>query len=152
MCSDFEAGSYVRRIHSCKIQFKSQGPQERERRHHADGAPQKKYHKSQKEISQESQQAYHTSWGPSLRLARLFFFITLKPSVECYTKSMSLTYEPTSEPLHVSVKLLLSNCLHRHYEDGALPAALEQGATKLHAKCLSHQGSTLNPKSSPLIP
>jgi len=29
---------------------------------------------------------------------------TLKPRVERYTKSMSLKYEPTSEPLHISVK------------------------------------------------
>ena len=34
----------------------------------------------------------------------LLFFITLKPRVECYTQSMSLTYEPASEPLHISVK------------------------------------------------
>ena len=33
-----------------------------------------------------------------------FFFITLKPRVEWYTKSMSLQYEPASEPLHISVK------------------------------------------------
>ena len=33
-----------------------------------------------------------------------FFFITLKPSVERYTKSMSLKYEPSSEPLHIYVK------------------------------------------------
>ena len=33
-----------------------------------------------------------------------FFFITLKPRVVCYTKSMSLKYEPASEPLHISVK------------------------------------------------
>jgi len=30
-----------------------------------------------------------------------FFFIALKPSVEGYTKSMSLKYEPASEPLHI---------------------------------------------------
>ena len=34
----------------------------------------------------------------------IFLFITLKPRVEWYTKSMSLKYEPTSEPLHISVK------------------------------------------------
>ena len=34
----------------------------------------------------------------------LFFFITLKPRLESYTKSMSLKYEPASEPLHISVK------------------------------------------------
>ena len=34
----------------------------------------------------------------------VFFFITLKPRVEWYTKSMSLRYEPASEPLHISVK------------------------------------------------
>jgi len=33
-----------------------------------------------------------------------FFFITLKPGVECYTKSMRLKYEPAWEPLHISVK------------------------------------------------
>jgi len=33
-----------------------------------------------------------------------FCFITLKPRVEGYTKSMSLKYEPVSEPLHMSVK------------------------------------------------
>jgi len=33
-----------------------------------------------------------------------FFFITLKPRVDGYTKSMSLKYEPSSEPLHISVK------------------------------------------------
>jgi len=31
-----------------------------------------------------------------------FFFITLKPRVECYKKSMSLKYEPALEPLHIS--------------------------------------------------
>ena len=31
----------------------------------------------------------------------LFFFITLKPRVERYTKSVSLKYEPASEPLHI---------------------------------------------------
>ena len=38
------------------------------------------------------------------RLRRLFFFflITLKPRVE--SRSMSLKYEPASEPLHISVK------------------------------------------------
>jgi len=35
-----------------------------------------------------------------------FFFITLKPRVEWYKKSMSLKYEPSSEPLHISVKYL----------------------------------------------
>ena len=39
----------------------------------------------------------------------LLFFITLKPRVELYTKSMSLKYEPASEPLHISVKQLFSN-------------------------------------------
>ena len=34
----------------------------------------------------------------------IFFFITLKPRVEYYTKSMSLKYEPASEPLHISVE------------------------------------------------
>ena len=34
----------------------------------------------------------------------LFFFITLKPRVVWYTKSVSLSYEPASEPLHISVK------------------------------------------------
>ena len=34
-----------------------------------------------------------------------FFFITLKPRVEGYAKSMSLKYEPASEPLHIFVKL-----------------------------------------------
>ena len=38
-----------------------------------------------------------------------FFSITLKPRVESYTKSMSLKYEPASEPLHISVKQLFSN-------------------------------------------
>jgi len=32
----------------------------------------------------------------------LFFFITLKPRV--IQKSMSLKYEPSSEPLHISAK------------------------------------------------
>ena len=31
-----------------------------------------------------------------------FFFITLKPRVEGYTKYVSLKYEPASEPLHIS--------------------------------------------------
>ena len=34
----------------------------------------------------------------------LLFFITLKPRVERYTKSMGLKYELASEPLHISVK------------------------------------------------
>ena len=33
-----------------------------------------------------------------------FFFVTLEPRVEGYTKSMSLKYEPASEPLHIYVK------------------------------------------------
>ena len=33
-----------------------------------------------------------------------FLFITLKPRVEGYTKSMSLTYEPASKPLHIYVE------------------------------------------------
>ena len=33
-----------------------------------------------------------------------FFFITLKPRVESYTKSMSLRYEPVSDPRHIYVK------------------------------------------------
>jgi len=33
-----------------------------------------------------------------------FFFITLKPRIEPYTKSTSLKYKPASEPLHISVK------------------------------------------------
>ena len=37
----------------------------------------------------------------------LLFFITLKPRVESYTTSMSLTYEPASEPLHISVAVQL---------------------------------------------
>jgi len=37
-------------------------------------------------------------------LVRLLFFITLKPRVELYTKSMRLKYEPASEPLHISAK------------------------------------------------
>ena len=34
-----------------------------------------------------------------------FFFlcITLKPRVKLYTRSMSLEYEPSSEPLHMAV-------------------------------------------------
>ena len=32
------------------------------------------------------------------------FFITLKLGVGSYTKSLSLKYEPASEPLHISVK------------------------------------------------
>ena len=34
--------------------------------------------------------------------------MTLKPIVERYTKSMSLKYEPTSEPLHIVVVLTQS--------------------------------------------
>ena len=34
----------------------------------------------------------------------IFFFVARKPRVERYTKPMSLTYEPASEPLHISVK------------------------------------------------
>jgi len=41
---------------------------------------------------------------PGCRVLFFFFFITLKPRVECYTKSMRLKYEPASEPLHISVK------------------------------------------------
>jgi len=37
------------------------------------------------------------------RVNFFFFFITLTPRVEWYTKSMSLKYEPASEPLHISV-------------------------------------------------
>jgi hypothetical protein len=36
----------------------------------------------------------------------LFFFTTLKPRVECYTKSLNLKRELASEPLHISVKKL----------------------------------------------
>ena len=44
-----------------------------------------------------------TSWCPGNPFF-FFFFITLKPRVEEYTKSMSLKYEPASKPLHISVK------------------------------------------------
>ena len=44
----------------------------------------------------------------------LFFFITLTPRVELYTKSMRLKYEPASEPLHISVE----EGLHVFGEDG----------------------------------
>jgi len=37
-------------------------------------------------------------------LLETFFFITLKPRVERYAKSMSVKYEPASEPLRISVK------------------------------------------------
>ena len=40
-----------------------------------------------------------------------FFFITLKPRVEYYAKSMSLKYEPASEPLHISVQLLYQHLM-----------------------------------------
>ena len=33
-----------------------------------------------------------------------FFFITLEPRVEWYTKFMSLKNEPSSEPLHISAE------------------------------------------------
>ena len=33
-----------------------------------------------------------------------FFFITLKPIDEGYTQSVSLKYEPASEPLHIFLK------------------------------------------------
>ena len=44
---------------------------------------------------------YH---GNTTGIFFLFFFITLKPRVERYTKSMSLKYEPASEPLHIYVR------------------------------------------------
>ena len=34
----------------------------------------------------------------------IFLFITLQTRVEGYTKFMSLTYKPASEPLHISLK------------------------------------------------
>ena len=36
----------------------------------------------------------------------LFFFITLKPRVERYTKSMSLKCEPASDPLHIGTLVM----------------------------------------------
>ena len=42
----------------------------------------------------------------SQRQVASLFFITLKPRVEWYTKSMRLKFEPASEPLHISVKQL----------------------------------------------
>jgi len=40
-------------------------------------------------------------------VCRLFFFLnTLEPRVEWHTKSMSLEYEPASEPLYIYVKQL----------------------------------------------
>jgi len=45
-------------------------------------------------------ESYYTIRGR----ANFFFFITLKHRVQWYTKSMSLKYEPASEPLHISVK------------------------------------------------
>ena len=33
-----------------------------------------------------------------------FCFITLQPRVELYTSSMSLKFEPSSEPFHISAK------------------------------------------------
>jgi len=60
-------------------------------------------------VQAEQEEAFH---GPRLGRLRVpgttpssrFFFITLKPRVEWYTKSVSLKYEPASEPLHISVK------------------------------------------------
>ena len=48
--------------------------------------------------------AFHFRGGPPLvpRPEVTFFFVTLKPRVGWYTKSMSLKYEPASEPLHIS--------------------------------------------------
>jgi len=39
-----------------------------------------------------------------LDLYRLLFFITLETRVERYTKSTSLKYAPSSEPLHISAE------------------------------------------------
>jgi hypothetical protein len=38
---------------------------------------------------------------------RFFFFITIKPRVELYTKSMSLKYDPASEPPHIYIYLCI---------------------------------------------
>ena len=43
-------------------------------------------------------------WRARALFRSFFFFITRKPRVERYTKSMRLKYEPASEPLHISVK------------------------------------------------
>jgi len=44
------------------------------------------------------------SWLVERSSLLLCFFVTLKPRVEGYTKSMSLRYEAASEPLYISVK------------------------------------------------
>ena len=44
-----------------------------------------------------------------LLLLLLSFFVTCKPRVELYIKSMSLKYEPASKPLHIYVILLFSH-------------------------------------------
>ena len=41
-----------------------------------------------------------------LPVRKVSFFMTLKPRVERYTKSMSFKYEPSSGPLHISAKWL----------------------------------------------
>ena len=49
-----------------------------------------------------SSSADHTS--AQTRLVSFFFFLTRKSRDEKYPNSMSLEYEPASEPLHISVK------------------------------------------------
>jgi len=58
----------------------------------------------------------------------LLFFITLKPRVERYTKSMSLKYELASEPLHISVMQLFT-WQADSFDLATLPAA-EEGRYK----------------------
>ena len=48
----------------------------------------------------------HVTWSGSRRGFSFFFFVTLKPRVEWYTKSMSLKYEVASEPLHIPPVLI----------------------------------------------
>ena len=45
-------------------------------------------------------------WPDGCDQSFFLFFMTLKPSVEWYTKSMSLKYEPASKLLHISAKSL----------------------------------------------
>jgi len=65
--------------------------------------------RAQREEDKDEEEINEKVRPPSPAAPLFFSFITLKPTVEWYTRSMSLQYEPASRPLHISVKSLVSD-------------------------------------------
>jgi len=88
---------------------------------------------------------------PSLPAGRFFFFITLKPRVERYTKSMSLKCEPASEPQEPNRRPSAQQCVVTlaNMNGKPEPCTLHPAPCTLHPKryTLNAEPHTLNPKA-----